>query len=229
MSKLHDNKKSEIEGSSKPAQTIKVNYQRKLDDIIRGLDKNAAPPKLLLHSCCAPCSSYVLEYLSQYFSITIFYYNPNIYPPEEYDHRVKELRSLLERMPMKNKVTLIERGYEPKEFYEAVKGLENIPEGGERCFACYRLRLERSAQLAKEIGADYFTTTLSISPYKNAPKLNEISEELSEIYDVKALPADFKKKNGYKRSIELSAEYGLYRQDYCGCIFSKQDRENYQR
>lgn len=203
----------------------KINYQRKLDDLIRVLDKQAAPPKLLLHSCCAPCSSYVLEYLSKYFSITIFYYNPNIYPPEEYDHRVNELKSLLEKMPFKNKVTLMERGYDPKEFYEAVKGLENIPEGGERCFACYRLRLERSAQLAKEIGADYFTTTLSISPYKNAPKLNEISEELGKVYDVKALPADFKKKNGYKRSIELSAEYGLYRQDYCGCIFSKQERD----
>lgn len=203
----------------------KINYQRKLDDIIRGLDEKIAPPKLLLHSCCAPCSSYVLEYLSQYFSITIFYYNPNIYPPEEYEHRVNELKSLLQRMPFKNEVTLIERGYDPKEFYEAVKGLEHIPEGGERCFACYRLRLERSAQLAKEIGADYFTTTLSISPYKNAPKLNEISEELGEVYEVKALPADFKKKNGYKRSIELSAEYGLYRQDYCGCIFSKQERD----
>ena len=204
----------------------KINYQRRLDDLIRGLDKNAPPPKLLLHSCCAPCSSYVLEYLSQYFEITVFYYNPNIYPPEEYQHRVRELERLIKELPMKNKVTLVERGYDPQEFYEAVKGLENIPEGGERCFACYRLRLERTAQLAKEIGADYFTTTLSISPYKNSAKLNEISEELGEIYSLAALPADFKKKNGYKRSIELSAEYGLYRQDYCGCVFSKQEREN---
>lgn len=207
----------------------KINYQRRLDDIIKSLDPNAEPPKLLLHSCCAPCSSYVLEYLTQYFSITVFYYNPNIYPPEEYELRVNELKDLLEKLPVKNKVTLIEKGYDPDEFYRAVKGLESIPEGGERCFACYRLRLERSAQLAREIGADYFTTTLSISPYKNAPKLNEIAEELGEMYDVKALPSDFKKKNGYRRSVELSGEYGLYRQDYCGCVFSKQERENCQR
>lgn len=207
----------------------KINYQRRLDDIIKSLDPNSEPPKLLLHSCCAPCSSYVLEYLTQYFSITVFYYNPNIYPPEEYELRVNELKNLLEKLPLKNKVTLIEKGYDPDEFYRAVKGLESIPEGGERCFACYKLRLERSAQLARDLGADYFTTTLSISPYKNAPKLNEIAEELGEIYDVKALPSDFKKKNGYRRSVELSAEYGLYRQDYCGCVFSKQERENCQR
>lgn len=207
----------------------KINYHRRLDDIIKSLDPNSEPPKLLLHSCCAPCSSYVLEYLTQYFSITVFYYNPNIYPPEEYELRVNELKNLLEKLSVKNKVTLIEKGYDPDEFYRAVKGLESIPEGGERCFACYRLRLERSAQLASDLGADYFTTTLSISPYKNAPKLNEIAEELGEIYDVKALPSDFKKKNGYRRSVELSAEYGLYRQDYCGCVFSKQERENCQR
>lgn len=205
----------------------KTNYQRKLDEIIKGLDPMSPPPKLLLHSCCAPCSSYVLEYLTQYFSITVFYYNPNIYPPEEYDHRVEELKRLISELPMKNPVTLIERGYDPKEFYEAVKGLEDIPEGGERCFACYRLRLEKTAQLAAELGADYFTTTLSISPYKNAAKLNEIAEELGEVYSLAALPSDFKKNNGYKRSTELSAEYSLYRQDYCGCVFSKHEREEH--
>ncbi len=136
-----------------------------------------------------------------------------------------ELQRLIVEMPMKNPVTFVERGYDEGEFFQAVKGFEDIPEGGERCFRCYRLRLERTAQLARELGADYFTTTLSISPYKNAQKLNEISEELGEIYDVKALPADFKKREGYKRSVQLSAEYGLYRQDYCGCIFSKRERE----
>lgn len=196
-----------------------------LDKIIADNQKQGIIPTLLLHSCCAPCSSYVLEYLSQFFSITVFYYNPNIYPREEYDKRVAELQRLIAQMPMKNPVTFVERGYDEKEFFEAVKGFEQIPEGGERCFKCYRLRLERTAKLAKELGFDYFTTTLSISPYKNAPKLNEISQELSEIYSVKALPADFKKREGYKRSIQLSAEYGLYRQDYCGCIFSKRERE----
>lgn len=203
----------------------KINYQKKLDEIICDLQKSGCIPKLLLHSCCAPCSSYVLEYLSQYFKITVFYYNPNIYPEEEYFRRVEEQKRLIDSMPAKNKINFIERGYDPQEFYNCVKGLEHIPEGGERCFACYRLRLEKAAKLAKEIGADYFTTTLSISPYKNAAKLNEISEELGELYSVAALPADFKKREGYKRSCQLSAEYGLYRQDYCGCIFSKREKE----
>lgn len=203
----------------------KVNYQKMLEGIIKKHEENGEVPTLLLHSCCAPCSSYVLEYLSQYFKITVFYYNPNIYPREEYDKRVAELQRLIAQMPMKNPVTFVERGYDEGEFFQAVKGFEDIPEGGERCFRCYRLRLERTAQLAKELGMDYFTTTLSISPYKNAQKLNEISEELGEIYDVKTLPADFKKREGYKRSVQLSAEYGLYRQDYCGCIFSKRERE----
>ncbi|MBR1864570.1 MAG: epoxyqueuosine reductase QueH [Ruminococcus sp.] len=203
----------------------KINYQKKLDEIIKGLDPELPPPVLLLHSCCAPCSSYVLEYLTQYFSITVFYYNPNIFPPEEYHHRVEELGRLISELPVKNKVTLIEGNYDPEEFYRAVKGLEKIPEGGERCFACYRLRLEKSAQIARDIGADYFTSTLSISPYKNALKLNEIACELGEVYDVRALPSDFKKRGGYKRSVELSQEYGLYRQDYCGCFFSRQERE----
>lgn len=204
---------------------IKINYQRKLDDIINSIKKSGEIPALLLHSCCAPCSSYVLEYLSDYFKITVLYYNPNIFPKEEYDKRVAEQKRLINELPMKNKAEFTEAGYDPQEFFTAVKGLEHIKEGGERCFACYRLRLEKTAQIAAEQGFDYFCTTLSISPYKNAGKLNEIAEQLSEIYPVKSLPADFKKKEGYKRSIALSAQYGLYRQDYCGCIYSKQERE----
>lgn len=202
----------------------KRNFRLEQEKILQGIDENN-PPKLLLHSCCAPCSSAVLEYLSQYLSITVFYYNPNIFPEEEFLHRIDEQKRLISELPVKNKISFVERGWHPDRFYEAVKGLEHIREGGERCFACYRLRLEESAKLAAELGYDYFTTTLSISPYKNAPKLNEIGEELAEKYGVKHLPSDFKKKNGYKRSVELSAEYGLYRQDYCGCVFSKKERE----
>lgn len=203
----------------------KINYQKKLDIIIDNIIKSGETPRLLLHSCCAPCSSYVLEYLSQYFKITVFYYNPNISPEEEYRKRVAEQKRLISRLPVKNPVDFIEGDYKPQDFYDIAKGLEDIPEGGERCFSCYRLRLEQTARFAADMGFDYFTTTLSISPYKNAPKLNEIAEELSEIYRVKNLPSDFKKKEGYKRSIALSAEYNLYRQDYCGCIFSKLERQ----
>lgn len=203
----------------------KINYQKKLDEIIDDITKHGETPGLLLHSCCAPCSSYVLEYLSQYFKITVFYYNPNISPEEEYRKRVAEQKRLISQLPSKNPVDFIEGDYKPQDFYDIAKGMEDIPEGGERCFSCYRLRLEHAARLAADMGFDYFTTTLSISPYKNAPKLNEIAEELSEIYRVKNLPSDFKKKEGYKRSIALSAEYNLYRQDYCGCIFSKLERQ----
>ena len=202
----------------------KINYQKQLDKIIENL-KEGETPTLLIHSCCAPCSSYVIEYLSQYFKITIFYYNPNIYPKEEYLKRVEEQKRLISQLPTKNPVDFIEGRYDDTEFYNAIKGLEHIREGGERCFACYRLRLEETARLAKELDFDWFTTTLSISPYKNAPKLNEIATELAEIYQVKNLPADFKKKEGYKRSIQLSAQYNLYRQDYCGCVFSQQEKE----
>ena len=160
----------------------KVNYQKMLEGIIKKHEEKGDVPTLLLHSCCAPCSSYVLEYLSQYFKITVFYYNPNIYHREEYDKRVAELQRLIVEMPMKNPVTFVERGYDEGEFFQAVKGFEDIPEGGERCFRCYRLRLGRTAQLARELGADYFTTTLSISPYKNAQKLNEISEEIGRAH-----------------------------------------------
>lgn len=201
----------------------KRNYRIEQEKIIKAFE--GSPPRLLLHSCCAPCSSAVLEYLSQYMAITVFYFNPNIFPEEEFLHRIAEQKRLISELPCKNPVQFMEQGWQSERFYSAIKGLENIPEGGERCFACYRLRLEETAKLAAEKGFDYFTTTLSISPYKNADKLNEIGEELAEKYGVKHLPSDFKKRDGYKRSIELSAEYGLYRQDYCGCVFSKKERE----
>lgn len=201
----------------------KRNYQKELERLISEIPEGETPT-LLLHSCCAPCSSYTLEYLTQFFSVTVFYYNPNISPEEEFQKRAAEQKRLISELPVKNPVKFIEGDYQPEEFYGSVKGLEHIPEGGERCFACYRLRLEKTARLAAEMGFDYFATTLSISPYKNAQKLGEISEELSAIFGVKNLPCDLKKKNGYKRSIELSAEYSLYRQDYCGCVFSKRER-----
>ena len=196
----------------------KINYQRRLDELLKTLD---GTPKLLLHSCCAPCSSYCLEYLSQYFSITDLYYNPNISPKAEFEKRAEEQRRLISELPVKNHVTLVIDEYDPEEFFEAVKGFENCAEGGKRCFICYRLRLERAAKYAAEHGFDYFCSTLSISPLKNAQKLNEIGNELSEIYKVPHLPNDFKKKGGYLRSIKMSSEYGLYRQNYCGCVFSR--------
>ena len=204
----------------------KRNYQKELDGLIAKLQEEESVPKLFLHSCCAPCSSYVLEYLSQYFEITVFYYNPNIYPPEEYHERAAEQKRFIEQFPAKHPVSYIEGEYDTKRFYEMARGLEKVPEGGERCFKCYELRMRESAILAKEGGFDYFTTTLSISPLKNAEKLNEIGEMLESEYGVKHLTSDFKKKNGYKRSTELSKEYELYRQNYCGCIFSKNAREN---
>mgnify|MGYP000227871327 CR=1 FL=1 len=203
----------------------KVNYQKMLEGIIKKHEEKGEVPALLLHSCCAPCSSYVLEYLSQYFKITVFYYNPNIYPREEYDKRVAELQRLIVEMPMKNPVTFVERGYDEGEFFQAVKGFEDIPEGGERCFKCYRLRLEESAQYAREHGFDFFTTTLSISPLKNAEKLNEIGKDLESQYGVRYLFSDFKKKEGYKKSTEISKQYDMYRQYYCGCVFSKEQRD----
>lgn len=201
------------------------NYQKELDKLIEKLVKDGeAPRHLVLHSCCAPCSSYCLEYLSQYFHITVFYYNPNITLEPEYRHRVEEQKKLIgayNKKGDKYPIKVIEGDYEPILFLELSKGLEDCPEGGERCFKCYRLRLEKTAQLAKELKADYFATTLTISPLKNAQKLNEIGEELGSVHGVLWLPSDFKKKNGYKRSVELSQEYDLYRQDYCGCGFSK--------
>lgn len=199
----------------------KRNYQRELDQIIEKIRKEEEAPTLLLHSCCAPCSSYVLEYLAEYFQITVFYYNPNIYPDEEYEKRVKEQQRFIKSLPVRYPVAFIEGEFEKDKFYEAVKGLEKEKEGGERCFVCYRLRLEKTAELAAKLNMDYFTSTLTISPLKNAEKLNEIGEQLAGQYDAAWLPSDFKKKNGYKRSTELSREYGLYRQDYCGCVFSR--------
>lgn len=199
----------------------KVNYQLELEHTLEGLKKEGRVPSLLLHSCCAPCSSYVLEYLSKYFYITVLYYNPNIYPQTEYDKRVEEQQRLIEAMNTEHEVKFIAGRYNPDEFFQIAKGYERLPEGGERCFRCYRLRLEETARIAKEQQFDYFTTTLTISPLKKATKLNETGLELEESYGTIYLTSDFKKKNGYKRSIELSHEYGLYRQNYCGCVYSK--------
>lgn len=198
-----------------------TNYQKLLDKTLEQLTAEKRTPTLLLHSCCAPCSSYVLEYLSRYFLITVFYFNPNITEKDEYEKRVTEQKRLISEMPLENPVKFIEGNYEPKRFFEIAKGLENVPEGGERCFKCYRLRLSEAADTAKAGGFDYFTTTLSISPLKNAQKLNEIGEEEAQRVGVPYLFSDFKKKEGYKRSIQLSAQFGLYRQNYCGCPYSK--------
>ena len=200
---------------------MKRNYQRELDILIEGLCEKGEVPMLLLHSCCAPCSSYGLEYLSEYFNINVFYYNPNISSQEEYNLRLSEQKRLVEQMETKYPVTVTEGEYEPRAFYAMAKGLKKCPERGERCLRCYALRLERTAALAKELGADYFATTLTLSPLKSAEAINTIGEELEKKYGVKYLCTDFKKKNGYKRSIELSREYDLYRQNFCGCVFSK--------
>ena len=197
---------------------MKTNAQKNMDALIENLNST---PSLLIHACCAPCSSYVIEYLSEYFHINILYYNPNITNPEEYNYRLSEEERLINELPVKNPVKLIKGEYNPKAFIEAVKGLENEPEGGKRCEKCFELRLSEAAKKCKEIGADYFLTTLTISPLKNAEKINEIGNRIADEYGVKYLPSDFKKKNGYKRSIELSEEYNLYRQNYCGCVFSR--------
>ncbi|MCD8231051.1 MAG: epoxyqueuosine reductase QueH [Clostridiales bacterium] len=230
---------------------MKRNYQKELDRKITELQSCETVPKLLLHSCCAPCSSYVLEYLSQYFSITVFYYNPNITDEAEYRHRVEEQKRLIAELPVLHPISFVEGRYEPERFFSVVRGLEHIPEGGERCRKCFELRLSETAKLARERGDDYFTTTLTISPLKNADVLNEVGEQMAAGYgaadgktgkfgesnaditdcrekdsrSASFLPSDFKKKNGYKRSIELSKVYGLYRQDYCGCVFSRRERQ----
>lgn len=211
---------------------MKRNYQKEMEQVIQKLQEEHSVPTLLLHSCCAPCSSYVLECLSKYFRITVLYYNPNIYPPEEYWKRVEEqkhfIRQFSEHAMQKPEtdaafyaIDFVEGSFEQDRFYELVKGLEDVPEGGERCFLCYEMRLREAAEYARRHNMDYFTTTLSISPLKNAQKLNEIGEQLAEEYGVSYLCSDFKKRDGYKRSVELSKEYGMYRQDYCGCVFSR--------
>ncbi len=204
----------------------RINYQKELDKVIESLSQQEKVPTLLLHSCCAPCSSYVLEYLSNYFGITVFYYNPNIYPDEEYEMRVREQQRFIRAFPAKHPIDFIEGAYDKERFYEMARGLEAVPEGGQRCFQCYELRLREAGELAKARGFDYFTTTLSISPMKNAEKLNEIGLRLAEELGVAYLCSDFKKRNGYKRSTELSREYGMYRQDYCGCVYSYHERHN---
>ena len=200
---------------------MKQNYQLILDKTIETECSGGRRPSLLLHACCAPCSSYVLEYLSQHFDITLFFYNPNISPKEEHDFRYAELVRLVGEMGLSLRVKVIEGAYEPERFYSLSEGLEELPEGGARCAKCYDLRLSETAKLAAEEKYDFFTTTLSISPYKNAEWLNSIGVRLGEEYGVRYLVSDFKKKNGYKRSCELSEKYGLYRQNFCGCEFSK--------
>lgn len=219
------------------------NYQKELEKILCKLKKEKSAedrslpgnlpeaaggmegrekPRLLLHSCCAPCSSYCMEYLREYFRLTVFYYNPNITGQEEYQKRLEEEKRLIEAYNAKDdKIEILEGDYEPQLFLDMARGLEDCPEGAERCFRCYELRLRKTAELAAKEGFDYFTTTLTISPLKNAAKLNEIGERLSAEYGIPWLPSDFKKRGGYQRSIELSKEYGLYRQNYCGCIYSK--------
>lgn len=195
-----------------------INYQKELDKLIADLNNR---PALLLHACCAPCSSYCLEYLTQYFDVTVYFYNPNISESDEYRMRKEELKRFVSEYTFENEVRIIEGDYNPDEFYQVARGLEKCPERGERCMKCYGLRLRKTALLAKKLNSDYFCTTLSISPLKDAAAINEIGYRLEKETGVSWLPSDFKKKEGYKRSIELSGEYGLYRQNYCGCIFSK--------
>ena len=199
---------------------MKVNYQKKLEEILQRLPAQGKKPVLALHCCCAPCSSYVLEYLADYFEMKLVFFNPNIAPESEYVRRLEELRDLLAHLNMPG-ISLVEGAYDPQVFYARVKGLEHEPEGAGRCRGCFKLRLEELARQAVALGADYFTTTLSISPHKDAQALNEIGAVLEQTYRVPYLYSDFKKKDGFKRSLALSSLFGLYRQDYCGCVFSK--------
>ena len=202
------------------------NLQKELEEIIKRSEASGTRPKLLLHVCCAPCSSYCLEYLDRHFDITVFFANSNIDDADEYVKRREEERRLLTEMPMALSVAMTEGPYDPEEYHRLVKGHEDDSEGGERCGICFAMRLEQAARAAADMGADYFTTTLSISPLKNAARLCEIGEAAGRRHGVPYLPSDFKKKDGYKRSIELSREYGLYRQNYCGCSYSKRSRQD---
>jgi predicted adenine nucleotide alpha hydrolase (AANH) superfamily ATPase len=193
----------------------KINYQKQLDALLETLGQER--PRLLLQGCCGPCSSYVLEYLTQYFQVTLLFYNPNIRPEAEYDKRLAALKTLLAAMPTASPVELMEPGWRGEEYTQAIVGLEQEPEGGSRCTVCFQLRLEETARLAKAGAFDFFATTLTVSPHKNAALLNQMGQELGQKYGVLWLPSDFKKRNGYLRSIQLSKEYGLYRQEYCGC------------
>ena len=203
------------------------NYDLVLMDLLEEHQQKGEVPKVLLHSCCAPCSSYVIECLSKYCDLTILYYNPNISPIEEYEKRKAEQKRLIGEIPKVHKLDMLVCDYDNDLYEEAIKGLENEPERGSRCSVCFRLRLEKTAMMAKENGFDYFGTTLTVSPYKNSNIINDIGLALEEQYKVRFLISDFKKRNGYKRSIELSREYNLYRQDYCGCKYSKRDVEQY--
>ena len=204
---------------------MKTNYQIELDRELARIEASGRRPRLLLHCCCAPCSSYVLEYLNRWLDIDLYYYNPNISPREEYDHRAAELARLAESLPHEGEFRVIVGDYDADAFLAMCRGLESEPEGGARCERCFRMRLGAAAKMAKQRGCDYYTTTLTISPLKDAQLLNAIGLELAGSEGVAWLPSDFKKKNGYKRSCELSAEYGLYRQDYCGCAFSRMERD----
>ncbi|MGN0677275.1 MAG: epoxyqueuosine reductase QueH [Ruminococcus sp.] len=201
--------------------TPKQNYQKIFDSELEKIKQSGKIPTLLLHSCCAPCSSYVLEYLTEYFNIILYYYNPNISPESEYKYRLSELERLISEMPLKNRVEITPAEYNLDIFCKLAEGLEDLPERGLRCQKCILQRLKKTAEKAHELGADYFTTTLTISPYKDSEYINKAGWELQSRYGIKYLFSDFKKRNGYKRSIQLSSEYNLYRQNFCGCIYSK--------
>ncbi len=203
--------------------TVKINYQKKLDELIKKL--NGEVKSIVLHSCCAPCSSYCVEYLSDYFDILVFFYNPNIFPRDEYLRRVEEQKSFIKNIKTKNKLDFIEGDYNTDLFYDVSSNRYNQEEGQEACENCYEFRLKETAILAKKLNYDYFATTLSISPHKDSQIINKIGEEIESKLSIKHLPSDFKKKNGFKRSIEISKNLGLYRQDYCGCVFSKDERD----